>query len=52
MVDIAKCANEDCTLKEKCYRYTSKPDEYWQSYMDFKQIDGKCDDFWDISKYK
>lgn len=23
-----------CPLREKCYRYTAKPDEYWQAYIE------------------
>ena len=36
MPDISKCFGNDCPLKEKCFRYTCKPDELWQSYNDFK----------------
>jgi hypothetical protein len=36
MPDIAKCINEKCTLKEKCYRWTSKPSEYQQAYHKFE----------------
>lgn len=47
MVDIAKCKNEDCPLKKKCYRYTAKSG-FWQSYMAFKYDKG-CDSFIDNS---
>ena len=46
MPDIAKCYGEGCPLKEKCYRYTSKPSEYRQAYFTpppFK--DGICEEF-------
>lgn len=33
MPDIAKCSGEGCTLKESCYRFTSKPSEYMQCYF-------------------
>lgn len=47
MPDISKCKNETCTLKELCYRYTSKPNEHWQSYGSFKQDEaGDCEYFW------
>jgi hypothetical protein len=36
MPDIAKCTNEKCTLKEKCYRWTSKPSEHQQAYHKFE----------------
>lgn len=33
MPDITKCEGRQCELKETCYRYTSKPNEYRQSYF-------------------
>lgn len=30
---ITKCDGDNCKKKEKCYRYTSEPSEYWQSYF-------------------
>jgi hypothetical protein len=33
MPDISKCIGRQCELKETCYRYTSKPSEYKQSYF-------------------
>lgn len=33
MPDISMCKNEDCKDKDSCYRYTAKPDPYWQSYI-------------------
>lgn len=35
MVDISKCANDNCSKKEKCYRYLA-PDSLRQSYCCFK----------------
>ena len=44
--DISKCANKKCQLKDKCYRYLCQPDEYRQSYAEFKG--GKdCDGYWE-----
>lgn len=43
MSDITKCLSTDCSLKEKCLRWTAPADEQWQSYVDFRYIDGKCD---------
>ncbi len=48
MPDISMCANEECKFKTKCYRYRAVPDVVWQAYADFKPIDGKCVDFWEI----
>jgi hypothetical protein len=33
MADITKCKGEDCPLKEKCYRFTAKENEYRQAYF-------------------
>ena len=42
------CTGEDCSLKEKCYRYKAKPDLDWQSYFLEPPIEnGKCYFFWD-----
>ena len=51
--DISKCENEECPLKEKCYRYTSKPSEYRQTYSEFKydEITKGCDYFWSNEGY-
>jgi hypothetical protein len=47
MPDITMCPGTDCPQKEKCYRYTAKPCEYWQSYFMKPPIkDGKCDLYW------
>ena len=45
MPDIAMCKNNDCPIKEDCYRYTAIADEYWQAYAEFEYKDG-CDYFW------
>ncbi len=35
-----------CPLAEQCYRFTAKPDEYFQAYSDFEpDDDGNCDYF-------
>ena len=45
--DITMCVGTNCPYKEKCYRYTSKPSEYRQSWFMKAPIkDGKCDMFW------
>ena len=47
MPDITMCLGIDCPQKEKCYRFTAKPDEYWQSYfIDSPIKDGKCEMYW------
>lgn len=53
MPDISKCENEECPLKEKCYRYTAIPSPDLQAYGWFKpDEDGKCNGFWDNKNYK
>lgn len=47
MPDITMCSGEGCPVKEKCYRFTAKPSEYWQSYFIDPPIkDDKCDHYW------
>lgn len=44
MPDISMCINKDCTRRASCYRYTVKPSEYMQSYMNPDQRD--CRHYW------
>ena len=44
MIDITKCENEVCPLKETCYRYISEPDEI-QTYAMFEPVYGKCEHY-------
>ena len=41
------CTNSDCTIKEKCYRYTAHASKQWQSFSKFKQVNGTCDYYWE-----
>ena len=61
MPDISKCCNNSCPMREICYRFRSKPNEY-QSYADFQYkwtpmdehdsaLDYDCDNFWDCRDY-
>lgn len=45
MPDITKCEGTNCPLKERCYRYTSQPSEYLQSYFIGTPVkkDGTCE---------
>lgn len=57
MPDISMCIGNDCTKKEKCYRFKAKPCEYAQSYFcdpPFEIKDGvlECGYFWPIEKLK
>lgn len=50
MADISKCFGKGCKLKELCYRYTAKSDEYYQSYTMADEAltpnQTHCDMFW------
>ena len=35
MADITKCTNEDCPIKEDCFRWIAKPKEHRQSFQKF-----------------
>ena len=51
MTDISMCKNKECTKKETCYRFKAIPDEFRQSYGQFKQDDkGNCERYWKIEK--
>jgi hypothetical protein len=44
MADITKCSNDECNIKDKCYRYTAPDNDEWQSYATFKlRPNGGCD---------
>lgn len=46
MTDITKCHGVGCPIKEKCYRYTAKADEYQSYFVNSPIKDGKCDMYW------
>ena len=47
MPDITMCNGQRCPVREKCYRFTAKADELWQSYFVESPIkDNKCDHYW------
>ena len=47
MPDISMCSDKNCSQKTKCYRFTAIPNNRYQSYASFKEVDEKCDYFWD-----
>lgn len=49
MPDISKCEGGDCKKKEACYRFTSEPSEFRQSYFSAPPLneDGTCDHYWE-----
>lgn len=48
MADISMCSGDECTLKEKCWRYLAKANKYEQSYVEPLCTDGDCDLFWNV----
>ena len=36
MPDITMCQNDACTLRHECYRFTAKPNPFYQSYGVFE----------------
>lgn len=48
MPDITMCKGEDCPLRESCYRYKAKPNEFGQSYFYYSPIQGEeCKYYWE-----
>lgn len=39
MPDISMCNDKECSRKKECYRFTATPNEFRQSYADFKEIE-------------
>lgn len=53
MADITKCEGKNCPLKESCYRYTAKDNEYRQSYFiktPYSFLNKKCDEYMKLNK--
>lgn len=49
MADISMCKGTDCPMKNNCYRYTAKPNEYGQYYLTtvpYNKETSKCLEFW------
>lgn len=47
MADITKCTGDYCELKESCYRYKAKDNEYRQAYYIKAPIkNNKCNEYW------
>ena len=53
MPDITMCQEDQCPRRNLCYRYTARPDQYWQSYFAKKPCDdyATCREFWDTTKW-
>ena len=46
MADITMCKDKECPMKEKCYRFTARVNEFRQSYFAESPREwDKCDYF-------
>jgi hypothetical protein len=53
MADITKCKGTNCPMKQNCYRYTAKEDEFYQAYFTEVPIKkDECDMYWHTTKNK
>lgn len=50
MPDISMCEGGNCPVKDSCYRYLAKPNEYRQSYFivpPYIKAENKCPYYWE-----
>ena len=48
MADITMWKDNDCKLKDTCYRYTAKPSDYQYYFVESpKGEDGECRYYWE-----
>jgi len=48
--DISKCEGKECPLRDTCYRYTVKADEFMQAYGSYwrdLEEKNKCKYYWE-----
>lgn len=62
MPDITKCSDSECSVRETCYRFMTKPSEFRQSYfassprLDEREseskgpIEGSCSYYWKLTE--
>lgn len=46
MPDITKCYGDECTVKDKCHRFTAKPSDRQAYFVNPPMKDGMCEYFW------
>jgi hypothetical protein len=52
MADITKCKGTNCPIKQNCYRYTAKEDEFYQAYFTVVPLkNDECDMYWERLMY-
>ncbi len=46
--DITMCNNEECPLKDTCYRHEAEPNEMQSFFVDVKpNKKGECEYYWE-----
>ena len=51
MSDITKCVNEECPLRETCWRWLAPGGSPWQSMAEFElDLDGTCGEYWPVDE--
>lgn len=45
MPDISMCMNENCKARLACYRFSARPNPYWQTYSDYGTGKKPCKDW-------
>lgn len=50
MTDICKCNNENCSIRQLCFRYRAAASEYQAFFVIDKTVESEadCDNFWNI----
>lgn len=49
MTDITMCQSADCPVKESCYRYRAKADNYQYYFTGIQPSEKGCGMYWKVS---
>lgn len=52
MIDITKCYDDKCPMRDKCYRFTSEADELQSYFLKSPREGDKCDYLYTRTKHK
>ena len=47
MADITMCKNENCPVKDTCFRYLATPSQYQAYYVFDENSNEPCDSYWE-----
>jgi hypothetical protein len=50
MPDITMCMGNDCPIKETCYRYKAKPNDYQSYFMEAPYKNEECEHYWQMEE--